>query len=365
MTHREFIRSLAGGTLLALVVAATAPAQAQGVLGRVRDRARQALAGNQNANQAATCASSDQSRASAAEVTDDVVARYLRTLDARSAEVRRIARENTPEGRYYARVLLHDSLARRHAAFQRHYGPDWERYQRLRSAPPSTDANVMMRNMQAANQVEQDIDENRVRVAEVEWEGQEDANKRIDVVAMDGGGFDVCSWRAIGEVIPQVVAVVCNDRVEGREERAASDVLVPLGRPDGLHPAELRAIRAHALELARGLNVDCPTDAEVAAIRREKAAQDSLRRAQDAWTACRERYMPAGGGMPTSSVPPDSLRVWQEQVEAAQRRGDQNTVLAIGMKLSAAMMPGMMQQAGAMQQAQQQCGPMPGTQPPK
>ena len=185
MTHREFIRSLAGGTLLALVVAATAPAQAQGVLGRVRDRARQALAGNQNANQAATCASSDQSRASAAEVTDDVVARYLRTLDARSAEVRRIARENTPEGRYYARVLLHDSLARRHAAFQRHYGPDWERYQRLHNTLSSTDAST---TYQA---IESSIDEGQVDMPELDWNGQESANQRIDGVALQAGGFDI------------------------------------------------------------------------------------------------------------------------------------------------------------------------------
>src|SRR5258708_40225632 len=152
-----------GGALVALALIGVAPAHAQGILGRVRDRARQAVASNQAPQ---TCASNDYNRAVQADVGEDVVSRYVRALGARDAEIRRVARENTPEGRYFARMLLHDSLARRHAAFRRHFGPDWERYQQLQRVPPSNDVNVNIRNSQAARRGVQDIDEGRVRGGE-------------------------------------------------------------------------------------------------------------------------------------------------------------------------------------------------------
>jgi hypothetical protein len=83
----------------------------------------------------------------------------------------------------------------------------------------------------------------------------------------------------------------------------------------------------------------------------------------ETWNACRQRVMgpaasPAGA---MAGVNPDSMRVWQTQIRDAQKRGDQNTVMAIGMKISAAMMPNMQQSAMASARAQQQCGPVPGT----
>src|SRR5437899_1010281 len=102
-TSRSF-PFLRGATLGVLVLAAAAgPARAQGVLGRVRDRARQAASGAPNRTEApATCAVSDRDRAAQADIGEDMVTRYARALHANDQEVRRIAAQNTPEGRYFA-----------------------------------------------------------------------------------------------------------------------------------------------------------------------------------------------------------------------------------------------------------------------
>ncbi|MFI5280014.1 MAG: hypothetical protein ACHQU1_05945 [Gemmatimonadales bacterium] len=349
-------RLLTGGMLLALLAVGSSRAGAQGILGRVRDRARQAVTGNQTPQ---TCAPSDYNRAVQSDIGEDVVTRYTRALAARNAEIQRTAGTNTPEGRYFAAMLRRDSLASRHAAFRRHVGPDWARYQAIQSRPPSTDYNVNVRNALEGAQVEQGIDENRVEMPTLDWNTQQSANVRIDNAAYQAGNFDVCGWAVAVDVIPQVVGGICQDRSEGKADRGATEFII--GRQSGLRTGELRAIHAHALELARGLNLDCPSDEELAAMRRERAQQDSTRNAVAAWQACQQRNAGAAMNAQSMGVNPDSMRIWQQQLEDAQKRGDQSTIMAIGMKMGMAMAPGMQQRAAAQQQASQQCGPMPGT----
>ncbi len=222
----------------------------------------------------------------------------------------------------------------------------------------ATDPNVYVQRSRQMAQIEQDIDENNVRVEESSWDGQSDASRRIDVVAQNGGSFNTCEWGAVVDIIPQVVSGICSDRREGHAERGATEFIV--GRPSGLRAGELRVIRAHSVELARALNEDCPSDEELAVMRRERAQQDSTRNAMAAWQACQQRIVGAPGSGQSLGLNPDSARIWQRQLEDAQKRGDQATIMAIGMKMGMAMAPGAQQRMAAQQQAQQQCGPMPG-----
>ncbi len=359
MTQLRLIRIVTGAALAALVLGIASPARAQGILGRARDRARQALAGN-NQPSGPACSSSDQSRASAAlSITGDFVTRYLRGMQARQTEIRRLAGENSQTGRYFAATLLRDSLARRHAMYRHHFGPDWDRYQQLMNRPPSTDAQVNMRNYTAAAQIERDLDESRAQVPDVPWDQMQAANNRLDEVARQAGGFSACDWGASLEVIPGVVQFIAQDRRENRPARVASDFPV-VGRSSGLRESELTEIRAHASELALALGVDYPSDAELAAAQRETASRDSMTNAMNAWQACQQRFM-GSGASPTMGVSQDSMRAWAAQAEDARKRGDQAAMMAIGTKMAMAMSPGMQQQAMGMAQARQQCGPMPGT----
>lgn len=353
MNTRRLDRPLA--VLVLIVLWAAVPAAAQGILGRVRDRARQAVTPNR---QPATCSPSDYNRAVNTEVSDDAVTRYLRAMQARTDEMRHLAQDNSDQGRYFAAVLLRDSLARRHAMFRRHVGPDWARYQQLQSAPPSTDASVNMRNFQAMGQVERSIDESQVQLPNLDWNTQQSANGHLDDVARQAGNFGICDWTVLVDIVPQVTQALSDDRSQGRPERAITDFQI--GRSSGLHQGELRAIRAHAADLAQALAIDYPSDADLAAAQAQRAQQDSAQNAMAAWQACRQRAMgPAGN--PMAGMNQDSMRAWAAQAEDARKRGDQATMMAIAAKMQAAMMPGMMQQGMAMQQAQQQCGPMPGT----
>lgn len=357
MTRHRLLSLATGAALAALALGTAAPAHAQGILGRVRDRARQAVTGNQTPQ---TCSPSDYNRAVNADVGEDVVTRYGRALGARNAEIRRIAAANSPEGRYFAAMLRRDSLERRHAAYRRHTGPDWARFQQLQSQPPSMDPQVNMQRQRQAAAIEQSIDEDQVQMPPLDWNAQQSANARIDNAAYQEGGFDVCGWTVAVDVIPQVVGAICQDRSEGKPERGATEFIV--GRPSGLRAGELRAIRAHALELARSLNLDCPTDEELAAMRRERARQDSIQNAMAAWEACQQRAqqgVSSPGGM---GVNPDSMRVWQQQIEDADKRGDQATVMRLGMRVAQAMQAGGAgQRIQAMSQASQACGPRPGS----
>jgi hypothetical protein len=357
MTQHRVLRFVFGGALVAITLGAAVPVHAQGILGRARDRARQAVTASQTP---ATCGPTDYNRAVQADVGEDVVSRYVRALAARNAELRRIAATDSPEGRYFAAMLRRDSLARRHAAYRRHVGPDWARYQALQNAPmTATDPNVYVQRSRQMAQIEQGIDESQVQMPQLDWNTQQSANARIDNAALQAGNFDICGWTVAVDIVPTVIQALAQDRREGKPDRGATEFIV--GRQSGLRVAELRAIRAHAAELALALGEDYPSDADVAEMQRQRAQQDSARDAMTAWQACQQRVSGGPATPQSMGVRSDSMRIWQQQLEDAQKRGDQATLMALGQKIAMAMAPGMQQRMAAQQQANQQCGPMPGT----
>ena len=339
MNHR-CIRFATCGALVALALGVTVPARAQGILGRVRDRARQAASGNAQPAAAPHCDNTTP------PITADVATRYIRALQAREDEIRRLAQQNTPVGRYFTAQLINDSMERRKNDLSAQTGPDWDRRQALQQRMMTGDASAA----QAMSAQAQEL-EHRQPMPQVDWNTMNAANTRLDTVMMQGGGFSVCEWNGVMEVIPSVA-----NQIARNPGTSASELVVLGYRPNGLTDSEASAIRAHRMELIRLLKLDYKSDAMIARAQRDSTAQST-------WNACRQRVMGATGS-PSGAmggVSQDSLRIWGQQAQDAQKRGDQATVMAIAQKIQAAMMPNMQAQAIAAGQAQQQCGPMPGT----
>ena len=343
MIPRNLSRALAGVAFVAGAAAATHPLAAQGVIGRLRDRARQAVA--------PTPARCDLSaKMLAHNVTPDIVTRYVRALQARESEMQQLARQNTPVGRYFAAQVTNDSLERRRLDLDGGVGPDYTRRLALQQRMARGDATAIP-EMQA---LAQEMDR-RVTVPTVsDWNSMNAANSHLDTVMVHAGGFESCDWTALVEFLPQTINAIAQN-----PSKTAAD-LPNAGTPGAIRADELEAIRAHRVELARLLKISYKSDAMIAEEARAKAQQDSTQGAMATWMACRQRVMgPAAS--PTMGANPDSMRVWGQQAQDAQKRGDQQAVMAIAMKMNAAMAPGMRSQATQMVQVNQQCGRQPGT----
>lgn len=333
MTHHRPFALFIGGALVAGTLGAAVPARAQGILGRARDRARQAI--SPGASQAAAPCDARQT------VGADFVTRYIRALQARETEMRRLAQQNSPVGRYFAAQLLQDSQERRKNDFVAQTGPDWARRDVLWRRMMNGDASASQELSALSQEVER-----RTTLPDVDWSQMSAANARIDTVTMQGGGFSACDWRAVGEAIPGAVAQIARD---------PSAPIAAVGQ-GGLTDEGIAAVKTHRMQLVRLLKLDYKSDEMIA-----RAQRDST--AQSAWNACRQRVMGASGSPSGALVGgnQDSLRVWGAQAQDAQKRGDQAAVMAIAQKIQASMMPNMQAQAMAAGRAQQECGPMPGT----
>jgi hypothetical protein len=348
MSERRLIRLLTGGAVVAPAICFAVLVRAQGVLVRARDRARQAVSGNDAQSSARPHCDN-----TTPPVTADVVTRYVRALQARDNEIRRLAQQNTPVGRFFAAQLTNDSMERRRNDLDAETGPDWERRQALQQRLMTGDASAA----QPMTALAQELDR-RSPMPAVDWDAMSAANTRLDSVTMQGGGFGFCEWNGVMEVIPSITHQMA------RNPGVSTSELAVLGyRPNGVPESEAAAVRAHRIELIRLLKLNYKSDEMIARAQRLQAQQDSTSAVMNTWNACRQRVMgpaasPAGA---MAAIPPDSMRVWQQQAQDAQKRGDTAALMALGQKMQAAMGIGNpQQQAMAEGRAQQQCGPMPG-----
>lgn len=349
MTRRILNTRSALGTLAVILAWPIGPAQAQGVFGRVRDRARQAVTGSSPSSAAAPRCDL-AARMQAHNVTPDVVNRYIRALQARETEMRRLARENTPVGRYFAAQVTQDSLDRRKLDFDGGTGPDWARRQELQRRAMTGDMGAAQEMSALAQSIDQHVPMPQVD----DWSTMNAANSRLDTLMWQAGGFESCDWLALVEFLPQTVGAIATTPDKGVADMPNA------GTPAAVREDELAAIKAHRVELARLLKVEYKSDEWLAAERSARAQQDSTSAVMNAWLACRQRV--AGpAGTPTMAVPQDSLRVWGQQAQDAQKRGDQAAVMALAQKMQAAMAPAVNQQGMAEARVYQQCGRQPGT----
>jgi hypothetical protein len=165
-----------------------------------------------------------------------------------------VAKENSPTGRYYAAIAKRLELARRRADFRAQVGSDYARQQELQKKGMSTgDAATL----QEAAMIEQNLDENKVELPETSWDAQKAGNDRIDAAMQRAGNFDACDWTSVTDVMPTIAYQLATD-----PDVKAADIHV--GRPTGVTPDEVQAVRAKRVELARLLGTQYRTDAQLA-----------------------------------------------------------------------------------------------------
>ena len=185
-------------------------------------------------------------------ITAQTIANYEKALVARDQEFQRISRENTPIGQYYAAELRYQAAERRRDAYNAKTGPDYERAARLLGAMQQGDTLAPPLLAQLTNEVT-----NLPPRPELDWSTQQAANAHLDTVTMKAGGFDAGQWAYVGEKIPMVTQHLANSGV--------SDTVVErVAQTFGLTPAEVRAIGARRIELARGLGIPFKTDEQLA-----------------------------------------------------------------------------------------------------
>lgn len=262
---------------LSLVLLLTIPTAMQAQLGGLKKKLADKVTGKQPDTTVATGATGSKPKCdkSTLVITGDVVDRYLKALAARTAEIRRIAREPGPVGAYYAAYLKREDIERRKSEFDLRRGPDWERYKVLYPKFAKGDQAAMREQRGLMDS----LDASRVEVPELEWEAQRKNGARIDSLMMAASGISYCDWsgNGIGDRMPMLVNLLYNDP-DTRDLRGYGT------------PLEGAAVKARLTELAAGLGYSrgrSPTQAEKAHIAEE---DEKLQRAAmltgDPYTDC-------------------------------------------------------------------------------
>ena len=238
-------------------------------------------------------------------LNDDVLTRYLKGLAARNEAMRRLARENTPIGQYFAAVVKRDSLQRRQNDYRAETGPDWARSQQLQAA-------MMQGNTDAARQHQQlqaEMDPNKVELPQADWNAQKEGNYQLDSIAMVGGGFSAGEWAYIIDQVPPLLGLMTFD---GAETDSLINAIVLAKR--NISADQVKAVRARRLELARALVMSYRTDAMIA---REG---DERRRAGRSNEPDPKTY----NGCLTIEMKPvsDSMAKRQPEIDEAAKRND-------------------------------------------
>ena len=245
-------------------------------------------------------------------ITADLIQGYLKGLQARDAAMRKLAQESTPRGRYYAAYLRHQEAVRRHNDFNARVGSDWQRYNALsergrqhQDADAMKQANAILESMNADNAPEPSTDG-------FSWQDQRDASTALDDAARQGAGLDAGTWSQISDLFPYAVARV-----------SESDSLDPADLGSDWTRSEANTLLQYREQLARALAISYKSDAQIAQEKADKAAADKLQQAANDQNACMEREMPAA----------ERDKV-QAEMQAAQKSGDMNKMMAVGQAYS-------------------------------
>ncbi len=266
-----------------------------------------------------TAAKPPKCDAGAPTVTVDLVARYIKALQARDSMMAVIAKENTPTGQYYAALIQQRSLERRRNDFDAQVGPDWDKYLALQKKAQTGDMAAAQEMPSVAPNPQS------VTLPSLPWETQKAANDRLDVAAEHAGDFDYCAWTSVVDVMPTLVSVLA------RDPSATSQQISAWGHPNGFSAAEIAAVKPQRIVLARLLIVSYKTDAMIAAQNAPPPAP----------------AMPAGAGAGSASsmtfaacMQKESAAATQysidhkSEMEAAQKAGDTAKLMQIAQTIS-------------------------------
>ena len=236
---------------------------------------------------------------SAVVITNDVVNRYIKALDARDAEIRKIAKEPGPVGQYYAAIQRRDSVEKRKHEFDRRRGPDWERYKVIYAKMAHGDQSAIA----AQHAFSDSLDPTNVRIPSPAWEDQQKYNGRLDSVMLAASGIDPCDWNQLGERIPTFMRVLMQDRNAkdlqgaGTQQEAAAirprldELANRLGysgrAKDEMTEAEKAHVKAEDEKLAMSATVtgdaytDCITQAQHEWTKKHQAEMDKVQKARN------------------------------------------------------------------------------------
>lgn len=218
--------------------------------GRIRSTVTGAVTGQQQQKAAAGA-----TQLVVIPITPEVVASYEKALAARQLEMQRMARENSPTGRYFAARLARDSAARRRHDFESGVGPDYQRAQQLQAAMMQGDANAST----ALTRLHTEVNGDEPDLPQTDWNAQQSANAHLDSIMMEGAGMSAGEWAYTNDVMLKLVNWTANSAV------GEDTVVQRIAQSAQVTAAEVRAVGARRIELARALAQPYETDAELAA----------------------------------------------------------------------------------------------------
>jgi|GEM_PF-693785 len=254
-------------------------------------------------------------------ISNDVVSRYLKSLDARDAEIRTISRENSAIGRYYAAVLKRDEENRRWNDYQAGVGPDYAKEQEaLKKAKTDVTAYRTVVAIQSS------MKPSETKLPDVSFDEQKAGNDRIEAAMQKAGNFESCDWTGVIDVIPPIAYAV-------NENPSLKPADVHVGRSTGVSADELAAVRAKRIELAKGLGIAYKSDSVGTAGKSAKSDRPvaSGNDPMAAYSLCTQVEM-----KPSQ----DYLAAHQAEIDAAQKSGDYQKVAEISAKANEGMMAG-------------------------
>lgn len=258
--------------------------------------------------------------------TPDVVNRYLTALAARQEAMRNLARENSSTGRYFAAVIVRDSLIRRHNLFNADSGPDYDRYRQLMAAYQRGDTTAG----HAMTDLAHEIDPTRIQIPESDWSAQRAGNARLDSTMKRAGGFSDAEWGYVNDLMPRVVAMMAYN--------AARDdsMVTAIAQNTSITEDEVRAVRARRVELSQALGMSWKSVSGLERAARE--ASEFQKDFENPYASCIQREM--------QPIMQEADRR-RSELEAAQKNGETQKLMDFANRMSAAQMA-----------ASQKCAPL-------
>ena len=170
-------------------------------------------------------------------VTPDVIDRYLAGLKARRAERDRIAKTNTPVGKYFAAQDAYRAHETHCRDFDRKRS---ETYSRLVAQQKYDSASALAQVRDAS------CETGMSQPQEPEFQDLAGAQGTEDTAAAVGAGMDVNAWASLDEWIPQLMYQMVNS-----PERTTAELASNFGRK----PGEVEALKARKDEVATALGI--------------------------------------------------------------------------------------------------------------
>jgi hypothetical protein len=246
----------------------------------------------------------------APEVTPVIVDHYLAGLKARHEERDRIAKGNTPAGKYYAAVDAQRAHDKRCEDFNQNKTATYSRL--IKEQKYDSAATVIQIRDTTCEQ-------GSTTPQEPEWEELNKAKGQQDTVAATAAGLEVSQWAQLDEWIPLMV----NQMVQSPDQNNQA-----LASNFGKKVSEAESIRARQADLAKALGIKG---------REKKSAPVEVAVPVPAPAA-------AAGAQPQGDYncfhdemakSQDAMSAMSDRAEAAKKKNDTKTVMAIADSISA------------------------------